>query len=75
MNYPFDPTGLAFWLIWGAVGGAVELIMAFSGHTSKTLSYQVWSFAARSPAWVRNVFIGGLGLAVTTLVVHFFGRF
>lgn len=73
--YPYDPTGLAFWLTWGIAGALWEVVASFSGHRNLTLSYQVWSFGSHEPGWVRDMFIALCGLAATTLVVHFFGRF
>lgn len=75
LRYALNPRGMAFWLMWGAVGGAFELVTSLSGHVELTLSYQVWTLAGGSPWWVRDLFIGACGLAATSLTVHFFGRF
>lgn len=69
-----DPRGLAFWLVWGAIGGAWELGMVLTGNVSLTMSYQVWWLFAQSPAWLEGAEIAGFGAAVGALAVHFFGR-
>lgn len=73
--YNLSPRGMAFWLLWGCVGGGYELATSLTGHRDLTLSYQVWTLAQWSPWWLRSLFIAGIGLGATSLSVHFFGRF
>lgn len=69
-----DRLGMAVWLAGGAVLGGWELWSVLTGRVGLTLSYQVWTLFAWSPAWLEGVEIAGFGAAASALAVHFFRR-
>jgi len=64
---------MAAWLLWGAAGGAFELVTWLTGRADLTLSYQVWTLDALFPA-LQWVAVAGFGAAASVLAVHFWGR-
>ncbi|MDE3097423.1 MAG: hypothetical protein KGK07_15670 [Chloroflexota bacterium] len=69
-----SPRGLAFWLLWGAVGVAWELGAVCSGHVELTLSYQVWTAYAAAPPPLEAAVVAAFGAGASVLTLHFFRR-